>query len=469
MNKLFNIQRFANIGNSYSNNTLVSGSTSDDSIKNWASNNVTINADAGDDYIYNSGYNVTINGGKGDDYVYSNWNSGNVKINGDSGNDTISLDSSSKYNIIQYANGDGNDTIFGFNSDDTIQITNGNYSTLKSGNNFIISVGSGSLVLKGALTNSYNKIHIQNSSGIVNTYNDWNTWNGSSGDDEFYNYEHSVKINLNAGNDSISNDGNFSTIDSGVGNDSIYNDGSNVRIDSGDGNDYISNYGKAIKINAGGGNDTIDNRANCNSISAGSGDDSIYNYGSNVTINAGTGNDKISLWEYSHRTKIQYFNGDGNDTIYGFKEDDTLQISGAKYTTAKSGSDLIVSVGNGKITLLDAAYVGVKIDEKWDSGDIGVWIDNDNNNTLLNGTSYNDSIFNDGSNATIDALAGNDSIENDREFVLINGGDGNDSIYNNWGNGRRVQNTTINAGAGDDFIDHKNAYNVTISAGAGND
>ena len=52
---------------------------------------------------------------------------------------------------------------------------------------------------------------------------------------------------------------------------------------------------------------------------------------------------------------IVYNAGDGNDSIVGFNETSTLEISGALHSTEKSGNDIIVTVGEGKITLEDAA------------------------------------------------------------------------------------------------------------------
>ena len=87
-------------------------------------------------------------------------------------------------------------------------------------------------------------------------------------------------------------------------------------------------------------------------------------------------------------------------------------------------------------------------------------IDNEKSNTLLSGTSGDDSIKNGGywdgdrhdggSNVTINAGAGNDYVYNDEEgsSVTINTGAGNDYV-NNWG-----YSVTINTGAGNDSVDN---------------
>ena len=78
----------ANIYNSASD-TLLSGTSGDDSITNWYGDSVTINAGAGNDSIYNYyGDSVTINAGAGNDYIYNRYG-GSVTINAGAGNDSI--------------------------------------------------------------------------------------------------------------------------------------------------------------------------------------------------------------------------------------------------------------------------------------------------------------------------------------------------------------------------------------------
>ena len=152
--------------------------------------------------------------------------------------------------------------------------------------------------------------------------------------------------------------GTNNTIIGNAGNDSIYNNGSFVTISGDDGNDFIRNrykkitatvYGNNVSMSGGNGNDSI-----CN---GGIWDSFIGAYitgGSDVTINGGEGDDTI-YHSYGENLLIEYNSGDGNDIIYGFKADSTLSIGGGSYSTEKSGSDIIVTVGNGKISLIGAA------------------------------------------------------------------------------------------------------------------
>ena len=228
-----------------------------------------------------SGSNVSINAGKGNDFIR---NSGsNVTISGGAGNDHISLGAVG--NLIEYASGDGMDTILGFNESDTLTISGGSYSTQASGSDVLVKVGKGSILLKDAKGKALNI------------------------------------------NDTKTTD----------------------IITLSDGSDNLSSNLEGVKIQALGGNDSVDNSASNIIINGGNGNDSISNSGSNVTIDGGKGNDTLSLG-YTNNL-IQYTSGDGNDLIQGFDEDDTLQIADSSYSTKKSGNNIIVTVGKGKITL----------------------------------------------------------------------------------------------------------------------
>ena len=120
----------------------------------------------------------------------------------------------------------------------------------------------------------------------------------------------------------------------------IGNGARNSTLDGGAGNDYISNgYGENVLIYAGAGNDTV------------------TNYGDNVTISGGFGNDSIQVSSnirgniIGNNVLVTYASGDGNDTITGFNATSTLSIGGAPYESQISGDDVIVTVGNGKITV----------------------------------------------------------------------------------------------------------------------
>ena len=113
---------------------------------------LTIAGGAGNDFIRNYGAKVSITGGDGND-VIQNIISANVTVRGGTGDDSIN-NSSSPNALFEYAIGDGNDTIAGFDATATLKIGNGNdtYTKAVKGANLILTVGDGSIILKNAAT-----------------------------------------------------------------------------------------------------------------------------------------------------------------------------------------------------------------------------------------------------------------------------------------------------------------------------
>ncbi|MBR1805723.1 MAG: calcium-binding protein, partial [Selenomonadaceae bacterium] len=396
--------------------------------------------------------------------------------------------------LILYASGDGNDFIAGFDGNDTMSIAGGKYSSAVSGDDVVLTVGRGKVTLSdaaslgtlnivgGSDTTPANKgIYVENS--VDNTL-----ITGTAYGDSIVNSGRRVTINGLAGNDYIVNDVDSSVttsavanlIDAGAGNDTIFNYHSyQPTLLGGDGNDSIVvSRGHMTYIDGGAGNDSIIGRTtdttdssdwamggyatilggdgndyinpfytNNSTIDGGSGNDTIIMMGADSTITGSTGNDQISLGTAdSVNVWINYASGDGNDVINGFTENDTVSIGGAKYYSVASGNDLILTVGNGHMTLRGAATLeDINIIGSYDEAADSI-ISNSTNAASVIGTSGNDTITNTGARATIQALAGNDSIISDASSVLLFGGAGNDSIY---ASGR---NTTIDAGAGSNLV-----------------
>ncbi len=74
-----------------------------------------------------------------------------MTISGGKGNDRFELLFYPKNNLIQYASGDGNDTVDGFDSDDILHITKGSYEVSTKNNDVIVTVGKGKIILKDAV------------------------------------------------------------------------------------------------------------------------------------------------------------------------------------------------------------------------------------------------------------------------------------------------------------------------------
>ena len=181
--------------------------------------------------------------------------------------------------------------------------------------------------------------------------------------------------------------------------------------------------------------DSITNSGNNVSIKAGAGDDSVRFYNAvNVTIEGGTGDDTIRNSGGGAGAVYVYSSGDGNDVIYGLEDSDTVYITDSyNWTSVKSGSDIIVTVGDGSIKLKNAASLPAVniVSSEADIHPINV-IKNQTPSSVVTGTSDRDSIYNDqnSNSVTIDAGAGNDTLTNALgKSVKISMGAGNDSVY----------------------------------------
>ncbi|MBR1579780.1 MAG: hypothetical protein IJ668_04705, partial [Selenomonadaceae bacterium] len=439
---------------------IIRGAGGNDSIYNSTSSSYTINngwgyvtldGGNGNDTIESHDPYTSISGGKGNDSIYvSGW--ADVTINGGAGNDTIT--NLGAYNVIQYKSGDGNDLIQGYNSTSTIRLNdNAKYSTRTSGNDVIVSVGSGKITLKGAVGKTINIVGsdtttIQTGLYINNTVKN-DLVNGSSGNDTIRNRAGGVTIRTGDGNDSIFNmtTANY-TINSGWG---------YVTIDAGDGNDTITNSDPHVSINAG------------------DGDDTIYNYSySYTTLKGGAGDDTIS--GLGRNNIVQYTQGDGNDLIFGFNGDDTFHITDeSNYLTLVSGSDIIISLASGEVTLKNSYGYSLNINGGIYDGDdtYSDSLSNYTSDTIFSGTSGNDKLKNYAGGVTIRAGDGNDSIYSSTDYsytggrgygyVTIDGGKGKDTINSN------DPNVSLNGGDGNDSININNWSYVTVRGGAGAD
>ena len=455
----------------YSDSVSIYGGAGNDSICNsYDVEHVTINGGDGNDSIYNyEGSNVIISGGDGDDSI-GNYYSNNVSIDGGAGDDTFTNNA----NNTEINGGAGNNFISNkglniliFTGDGNNTIVNGNGDIFDDdGSNVLIKSGTGS----DSISNSGQKVFIVS----------------NDGNDTILNSAGTVSIDAGDGNDSIENGGYNVSINAGDGDDSINNwRGPNVTIDCGKGNDYIVNTAsKNITITGGADNDSIRNYSSFVSIDGGDGDDSIYNDGSYVTIDCGKGNDTLInngyishdvYYTYSYLSSnvlFKYSSGDGNDKIYGFRADSTLIISGATYSSVVIGNDMILTVGNNKITLDGAATLSsVHIDGTLttSSANVGLTANGTVSNTIISGTSYADSIKNTGNKVTINANADNDTINNAGSSVRIDAGAGSDRVYNNSTDSTGV---FINGNADDDYIENGYygiASDATIDGGTGND
>ena len=137
---------------------------------------------------------------------------------------------------------------------------------------------------------------------------------------------------------------------------------------------------KAIKIvgNArdniilgGAANDSLYGGSGKDSILGNSGKDKLYGQAGNDILKGGAGNDSLwggtgndSLWGDSGNDTFIYAVGDGKDVIYGFENNDMLQITGAfsgTYSKSKGEVYFKVDTTSKAITLSDFSATSFNI------------------------------------------------------------------------------------------------------------
>ena len=313
--------------------------------------------------------------------------------------------------------------------------------------------------------------------GNDNIYNTgaYSTIIAAEGNDTIDNLTIGVKIYAGDGDDSISNKGVTKiTVEAGAGDDLITNRHSSYTLLRGDtGNDYFNLIGgNYITVEGGDGSDTIVAASSKSSIHAGDGDDIIYLTGSANTVIGGTGNDTMIGSRYTDT--FLYADGDGNDVISNYGNSDRIKIVNGEMSGASvEGTDFILFVGNGSLTIQDSINKQIKLVDDYERityiNPIE-YIESSINEGVIRGTETNDSLnngnnpgdYNFGNNATIDALGGNDKIVNKGSNVYINAGTGSDTINNNG------SDTTIIGAAGNDSIRTK-GNQVIVDGGDGND
>ena len=448
------------------NDTIVRSFYGNDTITNYG-NNVTILSNGSD--AYNSGGDTIyirasvsgnyVSSGKGKDYISIYAKTEKNTISGGAGNDSLY----SKGDTAILNGDDGNDYIYLF-SNATNNTVNGG-----KGNDVIIS-GSATALMSGDDGNDYFDIYSTASA---------NTIIGGAGNDTVLIAEGSTKH----------------TVRTGEGKDVIHNEGINIFMKTEDDDDYIQLYSTAQNntVDGGAGNDSIYSGAASVSVNADTDDDYIHIYAQAVknTIMAGMGNDTIKSY-CENGVLYQYVLGDGNDSISGFTAKDTINISGSEYSSAKSGKDLILTVGDNKITLEGAttlskvnivtsaadASLGSKTLTVTDStkspvvaglayGIIdaakrtkSVMITGNALNNTLKGSSKNDTLIGGAGNDYLVGNTGNDKLYGEAGNDTLRGNGGNDTLTG--GDGKDL----FFCGAGKDVITDYVAGEDRISLGA---
>ena len=440
--------------------------------------NVTIETYGGDDDIDNYGSEVLINAGNGDDNISAHGSE--ILIDAGDGNDFIQLEGSFESTI---SGGAGNDTITGNSyhsyidggeGDDLIQLNGEEYSDniifAGKGNDTIIS-NADRVYINGNDGNDF----IQINGGRNNTVSggagndliafndaDNSTYVYTGGNDTVTGFKASDVLNLN-GNEIFAQSYDNGTVylETSGGNLTIQLSGA-LDVNS-EGSLYLlhttdEDISFVVNPREGTANaDTISNSYSGITVNALAGNDRITNSGDNVTINAGAGNDTIT--NSGSAVLYQYASGDGNDVINGFTENDTLEITSGNISSASlSGSDAILSVGTGKITVKDAK-------EK----ELNLLIGSEVITTVIStisGETGNDNLVSTGKNNTLVGGAGDDTITVSDKANLIQyaTGQGKDVIV---GLGE-TDSIEITSGAVKNSVQSGSDVLVTINSGTSN-
>lgn len=381
--------------------TEVNCGAGNDSIISYAEHSILLGYE-GDDCIVNLGGDSTIMGGTGNDSIFDYSSKVNSTVIGGTGDDIVSLyPYTVGKEVILYNLDDGNDTIYAFGSKDTLKIASGSYSTIASGDDVIVQVGKGSILLKDVKNATLNIVGTRDkgSSSLLPSglsYNKNKTaitaskkFKGTSID--LRKYPKVQTLNISAvsqalkitGNDlsnKISGAQGKDTIYGGKGNDSIlgnagadrlFGESGNDTLRGGSGNDYLSGGADSDKLFAGAGNDTIYGGKGNDSIIGDAGADKLYGDAGNDTLRGGSGNDYLSGGTGDDKLFGDAGNdvliaGTGNDTLTGGKGNDTINISYRSKRHVVSYSN-----GDGNDTVIGYGYdSGVKDTIKITSGNI---------------------------------------------------------------------------------------------------
>ena len=302
-----------------------------------------IEGTAGDDTIENGGVSIGENiiyGGDGDDLIELRTDMtyqwiGYTSIYGEKGNDTIicnlsaypsntvsggldddyiSLQGSSPC-VVQYAEGDGNDTIAvgdGGTRGITLLLAD-NYSTVASGDDMLVKVGEGSILFVGGVDETV-------------TITGGTTTNPT---------DNSTPQETDDGNESQNGEG-------------VTVSGTTINLDNNfDGDMLLGNYSeynniKVINAKANSDNKILVGNSNSNSIVGGNGRNSLWGGASgNNTLTGGTARDQF------------WYGGNGNDVVTNFSagnstnNDVVVLFGGALSKVSRSGSDVTFNMANG--------------------------------------------------------------------------------------------------------------------------
>jgi Ca2+-binding RTX toxin-like protein len=312
-----------------------------------------------------------------------------------------------------------NDTLRGFDGDDTLAGGAGNDALYGYGGKDLVQGGTGNDTVYGG-------------TGEDNI-------NGGLGDDSLLGEAGNDTLNGSAGNDFIDGSVGNDSLIGGVGNDTFAGLNSGDIVDGGEGIDFLQTFNAS--------NATVDISIDSNNLANLNYDNiSIANIESIANVTTGSGNDSFI---YSSASSVSggSVNGNlGNDTL-------SVDFSGYQSAVGNTRSGSVFQLNNNSTNLL--SYSNIEQFKITGTG-FNDSLQGSNGNDTINGSSGNDFLLGQTGNDTIDGGIGNDTID---------GGTGNDSLIGGSGNDTFVgvnSGDIVDGGEGIDFLQTFNASDAKI-------
>lgn len=412
-----------------------------------------------------------MNGGDGDDEYWYALGDGNARINTgetDSSNDVLKFAAGISLDDLRVNYKDG--TFHSFtvvSSNKKIGFYKAPPSVIEFSNGDRFSISS-LAEQKGVFSAEVKGSHIKGTE-----YQD--IINGNIGNDQLYGEAGNDSLTGGAGDDEIDGGAGDDKIVGGAGDDKIVGGEGNDEIDGGPGNDSLHGGPHSDIIRGGEGNDIIDGDWGDDKLFGDAGNDFfVRNDGGNFYYSGGPGNDTYEIEIIDEDLRVNNYDEDVNshDVINLYQLDIEYIFDHFKVKTV--GNDLVLSSYSDNLTI-ENYFLGdeYKIDEirlleLYDS--IGVDFEPateivlaaDEIESLINGTNNanrdNDNLLrgNDFSN-TIDAGGGNDIVGGFLGDDTLLGGAGDDHLFGHEGN------DTLNGGDGDNRLFGGDGNDILLS------
>ncbi len=468
--------------------TVVQGSASNDYLNGTAADEF-MEGLAGNDTLNGNGGNDTLDGGMGNDSLNGGNGSDIYLYDLGDGNDTINnYDvTTGKEDILRFKASITTADVTLSRSTNAlwVKLSNGERITV---NNFFISDAAGGYQLEAIEFNDGTrwdtttiKAMVQTATELADTiygYGSDDTLSGGGGNDSIYGYAGVDTLNGDAGADRLYGGDDNDTLNGGADNDTISGDNGDDQLNGDDGNDNLTGGIGNDQLDGGAGNDSL-NGSNGNDTylyGMGDGNDSINNYDasagrsdilrfkanvaladvtlersgnhlwvtlsngekitvSNFFINDATAAYIIDAIEFADGTswdiatikaKVQGATT-GNDTIYGYGDDETL--------SGLAGNDTLYGYGGVDTLNGDAGadrLYGGDGNDTLNGGADNDTVNGDNGDDQLYGNEGTDSLTGGNGNDQLDGGPGNDTLNgsNGSDTYLYGLGDGSDTINN---------------------------------------